>query len=113
MADHRVLHRKPDPADLIAGTLGADSLWAIPTAVLVGIPAYLNGYAALPLVGGLIDMGISPGAGMAFLVSGGVTSIPAAIAVFALVKKPVFTLYIILALAGGSLAGIGYQLLVV
>jgi uncharacterized membrane protein YraQ (UPF0718 family) len=100
-------------ADLIAGALGADSLWAIPTAVLVGIPAYLNGYAALPLVGGLIDMGISPGAGMAFLVSGGVTSIPAAIAVFALVKKPVFLLYIILALAGGSLAGIGYQLLVV
>jgi hypothetical protein len=42
-----------------------------------------------------------------------VTSIPAAIAVFALVKKPVFLLYIILALAGGSLAGIGYQLLVV
>lgn len=101
------------PADLIAGALGADSLWAIPTAVVVGIPAYLNGYAALPLVGGLIDMGISPGAGMAFLVSGGVTSIPAAIAVFALVKKPVFVLYIVLALAGGSLAGIGYQLLVV
>ena len=98
------------PADAIASVLGADSIWAIPTAVLVGIPAYLNGYAALPLVGGLIDMGVSPGAGMAFLVAGGVTSIPAAIAVFALVKRPVFLLYIGLALAGGSLAGIGYQL---
>lgn len=101
------------PADAIAGVLGTGSVWAIPMAVLVGVPAYLNGYAALPLVGGLMDMGISPGAGMAFLVAGGVTSIPAAIAVFALVKRPVFTLYIALAMSGGTLAGIGYQLFVV
>ncbi len=98
------------PADAIAEVLGTGSNWAIPTAVLVGVPAYLNGYAALPLVDGLIDMGVSPGAGMAFLVAGGITSIPAAIAVFALVKRPVFFLYIALALTGGTLAGIGYQL---
>jgi uncharacterized protein len=47
---------------------------------------------------------------MAFLVAGGITSIPAAIAVFALVKRPVFILYIALAMTGGTLAGIGYQL---
>jgi uncharacterized membrane protein YraQ (UPF0718 family) len=58
-------------------------------------------------------MGVSPGAGMAFLVSGGVTSIPAAIAVFALVKRPLFMLYIGLALVGGTLAGLGYQVFVV
>ncbi len=101
------------PADMIANVLGAESGWAIPTAVLVGVPAYLNGYAALPLVDGLIGMGVSPGAGMAFLVAGGITSIPAAIAVFALVKRPVFLLYIALALTGGTLAGVGYQLFVV
>jgi len=98
------------PADAIAEVLGTGSNWAIPAAVLVGVPAYLNGYAALPLVDGLIDMGVSPGAGMAFLVAGGVTSIPAAIAVFALVKKPVFALYVEFALAGGLFAGLGYQL---
>jgi len=98
------------PADDIAQILGTGSNWAIPAAVLVGVPAYLNGYAALPLVSGLIDMGVSPGAGMAFLVAGGVTSIPAAIAVFALVKRPVFILYIALAMTGGTLAGIGYQI---
>jgi len=101
------------PGEAIAGVLGTGSVWAIPTAVLVGVPAYLNGYAALPLVDGLLGMGVSPGAGMAFLVSGGITSIPAAIAVFALVKRPVFILYIALALAGGTLAGVGYQFLVV
>lgn len=97
------------PADAVATLLGNDSLFAIPLAVLVGVPAYLNGYAALPLVGGMIDMGVSPGAGMAFLVAGGVTSIPAAIAVFALVKKPVFILYVCFAIIGGATAGIGYQ----
>lgn len=99
------------PADLVAQALGAGNDWAIPTAVLIGVPAYLNGYAALPLVSGLIDMGVSPGAGMAFLVAGGITSIPAAIAVFALVKKPVFALYIGLALTGGMLSGLGYMLI--
>lgn len=98
------------PAENMAHALGSDSIWAIPAAVLVGVPAYLNGYAALPLVDGLIDMGVSPGAGMAFMVAGGVTSIPAAIAVFALVKKPVFALYLSLALVGGTLSGLGYQL---
>jgi uncharacterized membrane protein YraQ (UPF0718 family) len=97
------------PADAIAGLLGPGSLWAIPVAVVVGVPAYLNGYAALPLVAGLLDMGVAPGAGMAFLIAGGVTSIPAAIAVWALVRRPVFLCYIVLSLAGGLASGILYQ----
>jgi len=51
---------------------------------------------------------MAPGAGLAFLVAGGVTSIPAAIAVFALVKRAVFALYI--ALAGSFAAGLLFQL---
>jgi uncharacterized protein len=97
------------PADVIVGIVGPDSLWAIPIAVIVGVPAYLNGYAALPLVAGLLDMGVAPGAGMAFLIAGGVTSIPAAVAVWALVRRTVFLWYILLSLAGGLTAGILYQ----
>lgn len=97
------------PADAVARILGPGSLWAIPIAVIVGVPAYLNGYAALPLVAGLLDMGVAPGAGMAFLIAGGVTSIPAAIAVWALVRPAVFACYIALALAGGLAAGILFQ----
>ena len=50
-------------------------------ATIVGVPAYLNGYAALPLVSGLVERGMAPGAGLAFLVAGGVTSLSAAAAV--------------------------------
>ena len=78
-------------------------------ATLVGVPAYLNGYAALPLVSGLLEQGMAPGAGLAFLVAGGVTSLPAAIAVFALVKRPVFALYIAFALTGSLMSGLLYQ----
>ena len=97
-------------ADQIASVLGQGNAWAIPLATIIGVPAYLNGYAALPLVAGLIELGTAPGAGMAFLIAGGVTSIPAAIAVYALVKKPLFLWYVALSLLGGLVAGLLFQL---
>ena len=97
------------PADAIAQHLGGDSFWAIPLAVIVGVPAYLNGYAAIPTVSALVDMGMAPGAGLAFMVAGGVTSIPAAMAVFALVRRPVFLWYLGLGLSGSLAAGMTYQ----
>ena len=97
------------PGQAIAVYLGGDSLWAIPLAVLVGVPAYLNGYAAIPTVSALVDMGMAPGAGLAFMVAGGVTSIPAAMAVFALVRRPVFLWYLGLGLSGSLFVGFTYQ----
>jgi uncharacterized protein len=96
------------PADKVVSLLGQGTS-AIPLAVLIGIPAYLNGFAALPLVRGLIDMGMSPAVALAFLVGGGVTSIPAATAVWALVKPPVFALYLTLAVAGSLAAAYAYS----
>jgi len=98
------------PTETVAAWLGGDSMWALPLAVGVGVPAYLNGYAAVPVVAGLIESGMAPGAGMAFMVAGAVTSIPAAIAVFALVKKPLFAWYLVLALGGSLVAGFLYNL---
>lgn len=97
------------PAEWISTTLGGDGLVPVIVATFVGVPAYLNGYAALPLVSGLIEQGMEQGAGLAFLVAGGVTSLPAAIAVFALVRRPVFVLYIVLALSGSMASGLLYQ----
>ncbi|KPQ05718.1 MAG: putative permease [Rhodobacteraceae bacterium HLUCCA12] len=98
------------PAETVTAALGGEGLLPIVTATLVGVPAYLNGYAALPLVGGLIEQGMAPGAGMAFLVAGGVTSIPAAMAVWALARPPVFALYLGLSLTGAFLSGLVFQL---
>ena len=97
------------PTDVIAQAVGQGNAFAVPLAALVGIPSYLNGYAAIPLVAGLLELGMSPGAAMTFITSGAVSSIPAAIAVWALVKKPVFALYALLGLTGSILAGYAYQ----
>ena len=90
--------------------LGGTGLGPILMGALVGAPAYLNGYAAVPLVDALLSQGMSNGAAMAFVVAGGVSCIPAAIAVWALVKPRVFAAYLGFALIGAILAGIGWQL---
>ena len=80
------------------------------TATLVGVPAYFNGYAALSLVGCLLEQSMAPGARMAFLVAGGVTSIPVAMAVWALARPQVFALYITLSLSGAFASSILFEL---
>lgn len=100
------------PTDLVGRVAGDGGVSSIVVAALVGVPLYLNGYAALPLIGGLIESGMQPGAGMAFLLAGGVTCIPAAIAVYALTRRPVFLAYLGFALTGAILAGLAYGLVV-
>lgn len=98
------------PAEWIAQFLGGGGIGGILLAALIGVPAYLNGYAALPLISGLVESGMDPGAAMAFLIAGGVSSVPAAIAVFALVRLPVFLSYFVLALIGAVLSGLLFTL---
>ncbi|MEQ8966151.1 MAG: permease [Azospirillaceae bacterium] len=93
------------PAEAVAGTLGGDAWWSLPLAAAVGIPAYMNGFAAIPLVGGLMEMGMAAPAALTFMVAGGVTSIPAAMAVAALVRAPIFAWYLALGIAGALAAG--------
>jgi hypothetical protein len=97
------------PTETVVAIAGADNRWAIPLAVLIGTPIYLDGYAALPLVRGLIDLGMTPGAAMALLVSGGITSLYASIAVYALVRPPVFVWYLALAMLGALAGGYLYE----
>lgn len=96
------------PAGAVAKLLGGDGYGAIPVAVALGIPAYLNGVAAVPLVGGLIAEGMNPAVGLAFMVAGGVTSIPAMLAVWALVKPRIFAAYLALAMSGALAVGYAY-----
>jgi uncharacterized membrane protein YraQ (UPF0718 family) len=98
------------PAEQVSALLGGNGLGAILMAVAVGVPAYLNGYAALPLVAGLIAKGMAPGVGMAFLVAGGVTSTPAMLAVAAVARVPVFAAYLAFSVVGATLAGYLYGL---
>ena len=96
------------PPDLLGRFVGSDNVYAVPLAALVGAPVYLDGYAALPLIRALIDGGMGQGAAMAFLIAGGIISAWAAIPVFALVRLPVFALYVFLAILSAMISGWGF-----
>ena len=97
------------PSDFIVSWLGSENTYSLPLAAFLGIPAYLNGYAAIPLISGLIELGMSPAVGLTFMLAGSVTSIPAAIAIYSLAKARLVSLYLIIAGAGSM--GSGYLFL--
>lgn len=99
------------PAEKIASLVGGEGILPIIISALVGIPAYLNSYIAPPLVSGLIDQGMSIGSGMAFIIAGAISSIPAMTAVYALVHRQIFAAYVVLGFAGAVLAGCIYGLI--
>jgi len=100
------------PSELIVSVVGGDGLGAITLAAFVGMPAYLNGYVAPPMVAGLVEQGMSTGAAMSFIVAGAVSSIPAMAAVWSLVKPSVFASYMVLGVTGAILSGTLYQAIV-
>lgn len=63
------------PTGWITDLLGGGATGAIPLAALVGIPAYVNTEASLPLVAALVDGGMGTGAALSFLVTGAGASV--------------------------------------
>jgi len=101
------------PASFVAQFVGGEGFAPIAIAAAIGAPAYLNGYAAIPLVDGLIGQGMSVGAAMSFMIAGSVSSIPAMTAVFSLVKRQIFVMYLAFGIIGAVLFGSVYQYLIV
>jgi hypothetical protein len=99
------------PEEWIAGLLGGQNLWAIPAAALLGVPVYTSNLTALPLMEGLLAQGMAPGAALAFLVAGPTTTLPAMTAVWGLVERRVFFLYVLISLLGAVGLGGLYALL--
>jgi len=91
------------PTAWLTDHLGDGSILAVPLAAILGIPAYINTEASLPLVAALMDGGMGPGPAMAFLVTGAGTSIGAISGLFIIARKRVVALVVAL-LFGGALA---------
>ena len=97
------------PAQMIASVVGGEGVVPIIVSALVGVPAYLNSYIAPAIVSGLIEQGMSVGSGMAFIVAGAISSIPAMTAVFALVRPQIFSVYVLLGFTGAVFSGFIYN----
>lgn len=64
------------PTDFLANYAGADKWYAVPFAVLVGIPLYSNVAGIIPLVGALTEKGVAMGTTLAFMMAVTALSLP-------------------------------------
>jgi uncharacterized protein len=92
------------PAKLVAEWVGSSNAFAIPMAILVSIPTYANPIAGVPIAKGMMALGMSKSAALAYLVAGSVTTIPAMLAVLPLVRLRVFIWHIAIGLMTGLAA---------
>jgi len=93
------------PPNLFDGILAKNGPFAVVIAALIGIPMYTSNITVLPIVSGLMAVGMNPGAALAFLIAGPVTTLPAMSAVWGLVSRKVFLLYLLVPFAGALLFG--------
>jgi uncharacterized membrane protein YraQ (UPF0718 family) len=101
------------PQEWITAALGQSNPMAIATAAFLGIPAYTSSLAALPMISGLLTQGMNPAAALAFLIAGPTTTLPAMAAVWPLVVRRVFMLYVMLSLAGAVLMGYIFKMVAI
>lgn len=57
------------PDEYLAGALGSQNWYAVPLAILVGIPLYSNAAGIIPIVSVLIEKGVTLGTALAFMMS--------------------------------------------
>lgn len=98
------------PQEALVSVLGSDAPWAVPLAALLGVPLYMDSFSALPIISGLLEQGMAPGAAIAFLLAGPVTTIPAMTAVRAVLPGPVFRYYLAVSLLGSMALGLAVDL---
>ncbi|MFC1781997.1 SO_0444 family Cu/Zn efflux transporter [Planctomycetota bacterium] len=92
------------PKDSLPTYIGS-GLLSILLMMLVGVPIYVCATASVPIAAGLMHMGVSPGAALAFLIAGPVTNAATLTTIWKLLGKRTTFLYLgtvgISAVAGG------------
>jgi len=81
------------PSHTIVSFVGPNNPLAVPFGALLGVLLFFNNEQALPIVAGLHQQGMQAGAVLAFLLAGPVTTIPAMVAIWSVVKPRVFFLH--------------------
>ena len=100
------------PTSLIVSLFSGESFFSVPLAALIGLPLYVSGEGAIPLMKALMDGGAGEGAMMAFMITGPATSAWVIAGITAFMKKRVIGLYIGFVFVSGVLIGYLYQMLI-
>jgi hypothetical protein len=89
------------PEGFLASIMGKDAWWAVPVAVLLGVPMYSNAAGIIPIVQALLGKGAALGTVLAFMMSVIGLSLPEAI-----ILRKVLTIKLILTFFGVVAFGI-------
>ncbi|NTW29580.1 MAG: permease [Coriobacteriia bacterium] len=82
------------PADALARWAGPSNPFAVPVAVLVGIPLYSNAAGVIPLVSVLTEKGVAMGTVLAFMMAVTALSIPELIILRKVIKPKLIAVFV-------------------
>ncbi len=99
------------PQDWVSAAVGMKNSYSVLISTIVGIPTYVSSISAVPLLRGLMDLGMDKGAVLAFIIAGPVMSVPSILAVMALFKRKALYIYITLGFFGALIFGYTYRLM--
>lgn len=99
------------PESAIESLFGSGRAWGIPLAATLGVPFYFNTEASLPMLRPMMDAGMSPGATLAFLITGAGTSIGAVAGALTIARWRVVALVIGTLWTGAIAFGFAYEAL--
>lgn len=98
------------PQRWVSAVVGVQNAYSVLIATIVGIPAYLSSISAVPLLRGLMDLGMDKGAVLAFIIAGPIMSVPSILAVMALFKRRALYVYVSVGFFGAVIFGYTYRL---
>jgi uncharacterized membrane protein YraQ (UPF0718 family) len=93
------------PADFLARYAGPGSWYAVPLAVIIGIPLYSNAAGVIPIVSVLLEKGMAIGTALAFMMAVTALSLPEAIILRKVLKPRLLAVYFSVVAIGITLTG--------
>jgi uncharacterized membrane protein YraQ (UPF0718 family) len=94
------------PESYLADIMGRSSWWAVPAAVLLGIPLYSNAAGIIPVVSALVAKGAALGTVLAFMMSVVALSLPEMLILKRVIKTPLIVMFI--TIVGTAIIFTGY-----
>ncbi|WP_242445303.1 permease [Chromatium okenii] len=93
------------PEDFMAALMGRDVWWAVPMAVILGVPMYSNAAGIIPIVEALIGKGAALGTTLAFMMSVIALSAPELLILRKVLKWPLIATFVGVVATGILLVG--------
>jgi len=100
------------PEDFLLQYAGADNIFAVPMAVIIGVPLYSNAAGTIPLISALIEKGMAAGTALALMMSITALSLPEMIILRKVIKPKLLATFIAILAVLITLTGYIFNLII-